>query len=256
LLLAGCLASPVAPVTPAEPRDIAGILRGETVLDGEILFSGDVLIPAGSTLTLRPGTRVRVKVSESTRIDPEYLSPATELLVRGTLNILGTPEAPVVFLATDAPASVADDDPLWAGIILDGAAGTLRHLQLSRAETGVLCLRSSPRVEASVFSECRYGLIAQKGSAPHLVDNRFENGEGGIFCWLGSHPVLEGNRIAGNAEEGVFVDATSRPTLTGNRISGNGIGLALYPRDLVYEPSQIRGNDENIRLLGPAEGTP
>ncbi|ALC16351.1 hypothetical protein DSOUD_1572 [Desulfuromonas soudanensis] len=256
LLLAGCLNPSGQPVTPAEPREVAGILRGETVLEGDVLFSGDVLIPAGSTLTLRPGTRVRIQVSESTRIDPEYLSPATELLVRGTLNILGTPEAPVVFLTTEAPGSEVGDDPLWAGIILDGAAAILRHLQLSRAETGVLCLRSSPRVEGSVFSECRYGLIAQQGSAPLLVGNTFKNGEGGVFCWLGSDPVLEGNGIVGNAEEGVFVDATSRPTLAGNRITGNAIGLALYPRDLVYDPTQIRENEENIRLLGPEEVSP
>jgi parallel beta-helix repeat protein len=256
LLLSGCLNAPGQPVTPAEPREVAGILRGETVLEGEVLFSGDVLIPVGSTLTLLPGTRVRVQVSESTRIDPEYLSAATELLVRGTLNILGTPEAPVVFLATEAPGSAADTDPLWAGIILDGASGTLRHLQLSRAETGVLCLGSSPLIEKSLFSECRYGLIAQQGSAPRLLTNRFEKGEGGVFCWLGSDPVLEGNSIVGNAEEGVFVDGTSRPTLAGNRISGNGIGLALYPRDLVYDPSQIRENDENILLLGPEAERP
>jgi parallel beta-helix repeat protein len=224
------------------------VLAGETVFSGEVLLADDVLVPSGSRLTIRAGTTVHVRVAEGTKIDPEYLSSATELLVRGTLRIEGTAQAPVRFVsATPAPGS----DPVWAGIELDGATDSVvAGVELERAETGILCITASPLIQGNRISACRYGLVLQQGSAPRVLDNRVEGGEGGIFCWQGSHPYLKGNRIAGNAEEGIFVDRTSRPWLDRNTVTGNAIGLALYPRDLPYDPTGFTGNGEDLRLLG------
>jgi hypothetical protein len=245
LLLAAC--APLPPAAP-EPRRLSGVLTGETVLSGEVLLDDDLLVPPGSTLVLRPGTVVRVRAAEGTKIDPEYLSPATELLVRGTLRIEGTAERPVRFVP-EAPA--AGNEPVWAGIELDGATDSVvAGAEIERAETGVLCIASSPLLQNNQMRGCRYGIIAQQGSAPKILDTRIEDGEGGVFCWLGSNPWLKGNRIAGHAEEGVFVDATSRPWLDRNIVTGNTIGLALFHHDLPYDPTGIRGNGEDVRFLG------
>lgn len=240
-----------SPIASAEPPSVAGILRGETVLSGEVVLTDDVLVPAGSTLVLRPGTIVHVRSAESTKIDPEYLSPLTELLVRGALRIEGTVEQPVRFL----PAGETTEEIWWAGIILDGATATvIEGAELSGAETGLLCLRSSPRLRGNLLTGCRYGIIAQAGSAPEILDNRIQDGEGGVFCWRGSSPRLEGNRITGHQEEGLFIDAQSRPLLGHNLISGNGIGLVLYRGTLDRVGEGIGGNREDRRWLGPASG--
>jgi parallel beta-helix repeat protein len=83
-----------------------------------------------------------------------------------------------------------------------------------------------------------------------LFKNLIEKGEGGLFCWRGSNPYLKGNRIIDNDEEGLFVDASSRPWIDRNHLSGNAIGLALYPRDLPYDETEVYDNGENVRWLG------
>lgn len=227
------------------PREVAGILSGETHLSGEVLVVSDILVPRGSTLVIHPGTVLRIRPSESTKIDPEYLSPATEILVRGRLQVLGTAERPVRFL----PEKGGAEEPAWAGIELDRSGESLlNHAEISGAETGILCIGASPVIRGAVVTGCRYGVIAQEKSAPHLLDSRIENGEGGIFCWREAQPLLRGNRIAGHEEEGVFIDDGSTPRLEGNVITGNGIGVALYP-DLSFDLAQVRGNTEDVRRL-------
>lgn len=230
------------------PR-ISGVLKGDTVLGGDVVLAGDLLIPEGCTLTVDPGTTILVQPAENTKIDPEFLSPLTEILVRGSLTISGTAEMPVRFILMENPQG---EEVAWAGIILDGAIdGSIDHAHIDRAESGVLCIASSPRILNCRITRSRYGVIAQQGSSPDILSNSITDGEGGVFCWWGSKPYLKGNRIADHEEEGVFVDRTSRPWLDRNEITGNAVGLALYPRDLPFDPTRVTGNGENVRWLGP-----
>ncbi len=235
-------------VEPPPGMEYTGAYGGELVWAGTVTMTGDVLILASGSLTIRPGTEVRVVPAEGTQIDPEYFSSLTELLTRGRLDIEGTVEQPVRFVMVERPGL---EEIAWAGITFDAAAGSVRHAVIERAETGVRCVASSPEVTGNLISRCRYGVIAQAASHPKILDNRIEGGEGGVFVWRGSSPYLKGNRIVGNDEEGVFVDAGSRPYLDRNTITGNTIGLALYPRDLPYDNTEISGNAENLRWLGP-----
>lgn len=249
--LSGCSLL-VASAPPSQEKleklpQVHGVLQGETILFGQVYLADDALVPKGATLVLRAGTTVYVRVAESTKIDPEYLSAATELLVRGILRIEGTTEAPVRFL----PVSADTKEVLWSGITLDGASGSsISGLVLHQAESGIQCINSSPLIENSRFIGCRYGLIAMKQSSPQIRGNQLIRGEGGLFCWRQSHPLIENNLIQHNNEEGVFVDASSRPRLRNNRIEDNAIGLALYPRDLEMSADQFRGNGRDLVWLG------
>jgi len=250
---AACVAAPSGPEGSPAPTEIAGVLSGETVLAGEVVLAGDVLVPRGSRLIIRPGTTLHVQVAESTRIDPEYLSAATELLVRGTLQIEGTEQQPVRFVTGPAPEG---SGVAWAGIELDGAvASRIVGAQIERADVGILCIGSSPEIRGCTLDGCRYGLVLQ-GSSPQVAGNQVENGEGGVFCWLGSNPALQENRIAGQDEEGIFVDRHSRPRLFGNTVTGNAIGLALYPGGFETDLRQFEGNGEDVRTLGGNGGAP
>lgn len=253
LLFCLCACKPLSPLSGSTADEVqyAGAYGGDLVWQGRVTMTGDVLILAGGSLTIKPATEVRVVPAEGTQIDPEYFSSLTELLVRGRLNILGTAGQPVRFVIVERPEL---EDPAWAGITLDGAgASTIRHAVIERAETGIRCSSTSPEISDSRISRCRYGIIAEQQSHPKLIDNRIEDGEGGVFAWRGSRPYLKGNIISGNDEEGVFVDAGSRPWLDRNTITGNAIGLALYPRDLPYDDTGVTGNLENLRWLGPGK---
>lgn len=246
LLLTAC--QPLGGPRAELPREYAGAYGGELVWEGEVTMRGDVLILESGRLTIRPGTTVHVVPAEGTQIDPEYFSSLTELLVRGRLEIAGTGEQPVRFVIVERPEL---EEIAWAGISFDrGATGAVRQAVIERAETGVRCVASSPEITGNLIRRCRYGVIAQAGSHPKILDNRIEDGEGGVFVWRGSNPYLKGNRITGLDEEGIFVDADSRPWLDRNTVSGNAIGLALSPRDLPYDDTEVKDNTENLRWLG------
>lgn len=228
--------------------EYSGAYGENLVWEGVVTMSGDVLILEGGSLTIRPGTQVNVLPAEGTKIDPEYLSSQTELLVRGKLDILGTAESPVRFVIIER-----DDleEIAWSGITLDRAAPSrILHAQLERADIAIRCVASSPEIRGNQITGCRYGIVAQQQSHPKLLDNLITDGEGGIFCWNDSNPYLLGNTVKDHDEEAVFVDAGSRPWLDRNLVSGNAIGLALYSRDLPFDDVTVTDNAENVRFLG------
>jgi len=242
LALSGCVMA--APQVP--PREYAGILVGETRWSGEVTLADDVIIPVGSSLHIAPGTRVRVRSTESTKIEPEQLSSATELLVRGSLDALGEKGAPIEFTVETQPG----DTIAWAGIIADRAARVrIEHAHIAQAEQGVWLVASPGTVKDCEFRACRYGLVFQRPAAQEVRGNRIVAGEAGVFCWLGADPHLQGNTIRGQVEEGVFVDATSHPRLLGNVIRDNGVGLVASDPALA-EGNEIAGNGVDLLPLG------
>lgn len=233
------------------PAEIRGVLTGETVLQGYVTLVGDVLIPKGSILTIRPGTTLFVRDSESTKIDPEYLSAQTELLVRGTLIIARDEKGGPVTFAPEKPTATAE--PAWAGIILDHATkSVIQNSSINQADTGILIINASPEISGNKINRSRYGVIIQGGS-PRIVANEITGGESGIFCWNGTRAYLKNNRIIDNNEEGLFVDRESRPYFTQNRVKGNDVGLVAAVKEL-FDPSLMQGNRQDFLLLESVPG--
>ncbi|MBE0503995.1 MAG: right-handed parallel beta-helix repeat-containing protein [Desulfuromonadales bacterium] len=245
VLLTACT-STLPPISP--PQELSGVISSDLTLSGEILLTGDLLILPGRTLTLHPGTTVRVRKAESTKIDPEYLSSLTEILVRGNLLAEGTAAAPITFLPETTPSA---GEIVWAGITLDHSpVSSLRHLRIEGAEQGILVISSSPQLAESTISNCRYGLVVQGPGSAGIYNNQINAGEGGLFVLAGASPAITGNRITAQVEEGLFVDAVSAPRLGRNEISGNAIGLVLHNPRLPFDPDGISTNREDLRLIG------
>jgi hypothetical protein len=228
--------------------EYSGAYAEDLVWESTVTMSGDVLILEEGSLTIRPGTQVNVLPAEGTKIDPEYLSSQTELLVRGKLEILGTEAAPVRFVLIERNDL---EEIAWSGITLDSATQSrILHAELERADIAIRVVASSPEIKGNKITRSRYGIVMQQQSHPKILDNLLSDGEGGIFCWKGSNPFLLGNTIQDHGEEAIFVDIDSRPWLDRNFVSGNAIGLALYPRDLPLDSVSVTDNIENIRFLG------
>ena len=244
VLLTACTAA----LPPALPQqELSGVISSDRTLSGELLLTGDLLILPDRTLTLQPGTTVRVRKAESTKIDPEYLSSLTEILVRGNLLAEGTADAPIIFLPETAPGA---GEIVWAGITLDHSpASSLRHLRIEGAEQGILSISSSPQLAENTIYNCRYGLVVQGPGSAGIYNNQIKAGEGGLFVLAGASPEVVGNRITAQVEEGLFVDAASAPRLGRNEISGNAIGLVLHNPELPFDPDGISANREDLRLI-------
>jgi len=231
-----------------EPVEFAGAYAVDLVWSGTVTMTGDVLVQEGAKLTIRPGSIVNVIPAEGTKIDPEYLSSQTELLIRGQLVIQGTEESPVRFVVATGSDT---EEYAWAGITLDHAGESrIAYAEIDHADIAIRCVESSPEIINNRITTCRYGIVAQLQSHPKILNNVLRDGEGGIFCWRGSNPYLKNNLITGHDEEAVFADAESRPWLDRNDIHQNSVGLALYARDLPYDLLNVTGNQEDIRWLG------
>ena len=174
---------------------VAYTLTADTVWQGDVVVTDDVVIPAGRTLTIRPGTTITVAASDSTKVEPEYLSPLTEITVRGTLLVEGTREAPVVFLSGGEKKAGA-----WAGILIDGGTAAMAACRIGHAETGVYVIDGKLVMRDAVVSENRYGVIAQgTRAAANLQGGTISGNDYGTFTFRGAviearETVIKGNR--------------------------------------------------------------
>ena len=172
---------------------ISSVLSNDTTWSGEVFLTDDIVVPEGVVLTILPGTVVRVSPSESTKTDPEYLSPLTEITVRGTLKSEGKTEAPVVFLLAGKAGS-------WGGIIIDGGRASLSFCEVSGADTGLYVIKGSVDMRASVLRNNRYGLVAQGQDASAYIENcKVEGNDYGVFTLEGAevreiNTAINGNR--------------------------------------------------------------
>ncbi len=141
------------------------IITSDTTWSGEVSVAKDVFVPEGITLTIAPGSIVRILPSDSTKTDPEFLSPMTEIIVRGTLKAEGRKGQPVTFLSEGGKKAS------WAGIIIDGGRAVLSSSIIRGAEAGVEVMKGSVAVRDSLISGNRYGIAAQGSSASVLLES-------------------------------------------------------------------------------------
>lgn len=153
-------------------------------------------MPEGITLTVRAGTIVRFISAESTKTDPEYASPLTELTVRGTLKVEGTEKAPVEFSGIDDKAGS------WAGIIIDQGIADIQSCRIRNADTALAVNDGVANIRDSVIKDNRYGVVAQGKSADvKLASSRISDNEYGLFAFQGARLSSKGSVIVGNRKK-------------------------------------------------------
>lgn len=163
--------------TPAQSK----VLKSDTAWSGEVTVDQDVIVPKGVTLTILPGTVIRVIPSESTKTEPEFLSPFTEITVRGTLSSEGTEGSPVTFLNGGEKKSA------WAGIIVDSGRVNASHTIIRDAETGIDLIRGEVCLKQTLLTNNRYGLISQGSDTATLLDaSKVQDNDYGIFLLNGA----------------------------------------------------------------------
>lgn len=189
----------------SEPVEVEGVITTDATWSGRVLVVGDVLVPEGVTLTVVPGTVVMFARSDSSKIEPMFLSMQTELLVRGTLVVDGLREDPVRFLpAPEEHDMKAPERGDWGGLIFDGGSASksvVRCAIIEMADTGVAAYRSSPGLADCRIMDSRYGLVAADGAAPRLAGCVIRGGEFGVVSYRGGRPALDGCTVEGNEHD-------------------------------------------------------
>ena len=184
---------------------VEGVIKHDAVWSGSVLVEGDVLVPAGVTLTIVPGTSVTFMPSDSTKIEPMFLSMQTELLVRGRLVAEGVKDAPISFgPAIEALSGKKPERGDWGGIIFDGpgsSTSVLSNANVSKADTGVTVYAASPPVTDCTVEDCRYGVVSMGGGGARLSGTTVTGCEFGVVAAMGAQPSVSGSKIGKNEHD-------------------------------------------------------
>jgi parallel beta-helix repeat protein len=187
---------------------------------GERRIAEFVVIPAGVTLRLSPGTTLRFAFVDR---DGDGIGDAG-MHVLGRIEAVGTPGAPVTFTSAEDAPQPGD----WQGLVFDNSSG-------------------------NVFTDCRLE-YAQHALHAHFSSARLErcrlerNIEG---TRLGNSSfAIERCLVRGNESKGLNFFACSN-RIRNNLITGNADGIFLFEADAdsVVESNNILGNRRyDVRL--------
>ena len=230
--------------------------------DKTYVLLGNAIVDQGVTLTIQPGTLVKVTPEKFFRID-------------GSLVASGSAGAPIIF------TSNSSSNERWSGLRFIDTSGAaifdqdgnylsgsiLRYVEISYAGTGVNMLArapyiadstfqynstavstgsSAPRIERCTFSgnstainvgDSSYALATPRDVAaplsgsgrPLIANNTLTGNSTGISG--GGSPTIISNTLANNTGTAINFSSGmgggSAPTIQGNRIVGNGGGVTL-----------------------------
>ncbi|MGB6972913.1 MAG: right-handed parallel beta-helix repeat-containing protein, partial [Desulfobulbales bacterium] len=174
------------------------MIREDTVWSGEVSVSEDVLVLPGATLTVEAGTTIIVSASESTQTQPEFLSPFTEITVRGKLVVNGSESARVSISMPGADFRGIE----WAGIFIDGGSLQLSYTMISGADTAVTVISGTAGISDSALSGNRHGLIVMDAEASVRASNStFTDNDYGIVLLNGASMEQQNCTITGNEKQ-------------------------------------------------------
>lgn len=256
VLMAGCTATLVDKLPPLQtgttqnPLEISGVLQQDQRLDGVIRLTGDLLIPAGRSLSIAPGSRILVVGNDSTKVDPEFLDNGTEILVKGSLQIAGTQDAPVTFMLDEETPAGEN----WAGIeLVTAESANFSHVDIIGAETGILSLDSDLQLEQVNILGSRYGLLLQGGGILTYQGGRISGGHAGLLCFDRSQLRLSQLRIVDNIEEGLYLAADCSIDQSGLQIERNDLGVVAVEKYREAFKPFLRSNRIDFKPLANVE---
>ncbi len=246
LAMAGCGEEDGGEDTTGLTR-LGGTLSSRTLTAGEgpYLMDRDVLVPEGTTVTIEPGTEIRV--------DGKY---AFE--VHGVLDARGTEDDFIHFTSNLSPSQKGD----WKGIWLIGAddASILEYVRVSWANKYDLFEDTSrtylPGMDRGIIDTVLHrGAVTIRDCSPAvrrcIIDN---GGYDGIQVIGESNPDIQFNTIVQNAFNGIRIEPAwdrypdlvyGTPVIENNIIEENDDAGVRVPSDadLAAIPASIHYND-------------
>ncbi len=154
LLKAAAVAAAFSALAPLHCH--AADITVDTVWSGTVTVSEDTRVVEGATLTIEPGTTLEFLEAFSTKTDPQYWSPNTELLIDGRLVAEGEPARRIRFV----PAEVR-----WGGIVVGkGGEAVISYADVVGAEEALLLAGGATSLGSVKISGSDYGIVVGPGA--------------------------------------------------------------------------------------------
>ncbi len=222
---------------PVLATTTSGTLTQDETWTGEILITGDIVIPEGITLTVLPGTFIAFLGDGSdndveTVVLNELWRGKSNLIVRGDLIIQGEEDSRV-FIGGLAPDANRPTPVWWGGIIFEGlnVGSLIEYAEIRYADVALVFTGSSlPRITNSIIADNDVGIMTFDFSSPRIIGNTIgKNKLWGISCYDFSFPMISENSIKGG-EVGIGCQDSSFPVIQYNEFADNNIDILLQDR--------------------------
>lgn len=223
-LAVGCFLPRMKENLPSESAMKSGLLGQNETWSGNILITDYLEVPQGVTLTIKPGTRVMFKHYRHGYTEPQG---RIQLVVRGTMKAVGTPENRIWF-TSDAGDTINGD---WSMIrfIDSGSDDIIKYAIVEFGQQGINIWNSSPTIANTIVRWNNWeGIYLESYSSP-IIENCmiYQNGYNGIAMeQFNENVVVRYNLIDRNGQAGIHHMASSS-TIEHNVITRNAQGISL-----------------------------
>jgi hypothetical protein len=282
ILISGCIQEELKekPKVPVKIHDqnISGEINQDQIWSGEIKVTGDTEVKKGVTLTILPGTVVKVAAfSDDQRggvdhpHDPPYPkdpdrmeTQSTQIIIRGVLNATGTPDKRIIFTSDNENPTTYD----WDGLHI--SHGRLEYATVEYARYNNFQESSDVIVANNVFRnilECCLCVGHSKPISPQILNNDIYNcGHEGID-YAGGSALIKGNHFHRENPEiqpdpsiggvGIVVYKNAYPIIEDNVFEKNSnallfLGSSLQKEEpggkVIIKNNRIENNDIGINI--------
>ena len=191
---------------------VSGKLSQDTRWSGVVLVQGDLEVPRGVTLTIAPGSKIRVAAKSDAEAGGKDVQHV-EIVVKGQLIADGLEgEGLITFTSNSAAPRMHD----WYGIVLKNPrqASLINNCVIEYASKGITCFGSSPRITNCVIQYNQYAAISCEVRSRAVIRSctLIGNDFSGVVCELASRPLIE-NCIISQNSNGVVIFDQSQPDL-------------------------------------------
>ena len=210
LICYGCLAR--------SEKVVRGVLYEDQIWQDVVFIEGNVILSPGTHLTILPGTKVLFLEAEDHGSFNEHpYFKGSELIVRGRITAIGSPEEPIVFAAADSAGGPGS----WGAVnIEESPEAIFEYCIFRQADSAVHSRDSHVYIEQSVFESNLVG-VRFHDTEMLIEKNLFLKNDAAVRFHFGS-PVICENVFT---ENNVNLFVTSHPR--DYHIENNSFGRPL-----------------------------
>ena len=241
------------PETKIHNQSISGEIMQNQTWSGNIHVTGDIDVRGGATLTILPGTIIKIAAFSDDQHkgidrlhdppfpkDPDRLeTQSTQIRIAGILNAVGTSEKMIVFTSDSENPTTYD----WDGLVINH--GRLEYAIVEYSRYNNIQESSDVVIANSIFRnmlECCIGIGHSKPVSPQILDNDIYNcGHEGID-YAGGSALIKGNYFHQENREiqpdpqrgglGIVVYKNAYPIIEDNNFEKNSIGILFSNNSL------------------------
>lgn len=261
------------PVEISNTSKTGRIIKDE-IWKGQINVTGDIIAQSWVTLTILPGTIVRVAAQSDDQHrgfdhprdkyfpkDPDRIeTQSTQIIIKGKLKAIGTPDNKIIFTSDSQNPTTYD----WGGLSISHGNLEWAIVEYARYNNPQDVVLANSIIRNSL--ECCLGVGHSKPVSPQILNNDIYNcGHEGMDI-AGGSPLIKGNRFHRENPEiqpdpprggnGVNVNINAYPIIEDNIFEKNLAAIALINttwhkeepgKKVIIRNNEFKKNNQDIQ---------